>query len=116
MLTTSYARPLTMLILCVVLVRQVAASSTDSLSVDHLLQALHADEIIYDIDTAPGFVRGVGRPTDRPDLPKLEFVCNGPSLILRDRELATQDLYPVPAAFCDHLARAFRQRTKPSGQ
>jgi hypothetical protein len=109
-------RLVTTLILPVVLVRLAAAQGPNLLSVEAVLQGLHADEIIYDIDTAQGVVRGVGRPTDRGDLPNLEFLCDGRTLVLRDRKLATQDLYPVPSGFCDALAQAFRQRNKPSGQ
>lgn len=105
------------LILPVVLVRPAVAQGTDPMSVDAFLQVLHTDEIIYDIDTAPGFVRGVWRPTDRRDLPKLEFVCDGRMLVLRDHTLATQDLYPAPpVGFCDALASALRQRNKPPVQ
>ena len=116
MLTMSYPRPVTMLILSVLLVSPAAAQGTDLLSVDAFLQMLHADEIIYDIDTAPGFVRGVGRPTDRHDLPSLEFECDGRALVLRDRRLATQDLYPVPAALCTALASALRRHNMLRGQ
>jgi len=47
---------------------------------------------------------------DGRNVPIRELICERTSLIVRDRQLATQDLYPAPEGFCETLAQALRRR------
>lgn len=43
-------------------------------------------------------------------MPIHELICEGKSVLVRDRQLAVQDLYPAPEGFCDTLVQALRRR------
>jgi hypothetical protein len=56
------------------------------------------------VTSAESFVK------DGRGVPIRELICEGTSLIVRDRQLATQDLYPAPEGFCETLTQALRRR------
>ena len=56
------------------------------------------------VTSAQSFVQDGG------SVPIREVICEGTSVLLRDPQLATQDLYPAPEGFCETLAQALRRR------
>jgi hypothetical protein len=47
---------------------------------------------------------------DGRSVPIRQLICEGTSLVVRDPQLAMQDLYPAPEGFCDTLLQALRRR------
>jgi hypothetical protein len=103
---------LALTLLCpAVALAQPAARQDPALSfMDMLLSQLSVDEIIE--DGARIVVRGsLAQPGGGPPHEQ-EFACerNGRALVVRDRRLATTDLYPVAEDFCEALLAALRRR------
>jgi hypothetical protein len=100
------------LVVAAVFARPAVAQGVTVQGMDAILEALHVGEVAYDIDATGGIVRGTSRRhAGRPNLPQLEFVCDGRSFLLRDLTAQTQDLYPAEPGFCAALASALRQRS-----